>query len=80
MYLRRCLTRKLTLGQSQDSVDVPSVILQAEAQVVAVGIAVASPEELQIIATDHFFQVESFNELSQFVLDISDAVLGCNTF
>ena len=79
MYLRKCLTRKLILGLSQDSVDVPSAILQAEAQVVAVGIAEASQEELETIATDHVFQLESFNELSLIVEDVTDAVLGCNT-
>ena len=71
--------KKLILGRSQDSVAAPSANLKAKAQVVAVGIAIASQEELETIATDHFFQVEDFYELSQFVLDISDAVLGCNT-
>ena len=55
----------------------PSANLQEEAQVVAVGIAAALQEELEIIATDperNVFTVENFEELSQFGQDISDAV------
>ena len=55
----------------------PSASLQEEAQVVAVGIAAAVQEELEIIATDperNVFTVENFDELSQFGQDISDAV------
>ena len=51
--------------------------MQEEAQVVAVGIAAAVQEELEIIATDperNVFTVENFDELSQFGQDISDAV------
>ena len=55
----------------------PSARLQEEAQVVAVGIGAALPEELEIIASDperNVFTVENFDELSQFGQDISDAV------
>jgi len=69
--------RSIVLGRSQDALPTPSQNLQQQAQVVAVGIAAALPEELAIIATDperNVFMIENFDELGQFAQDISDAV------
>ena len=83
MHLSRCLTRKLILGRSQDSLVTPSANLHEEAQVVAVGIAEALQEELEIIATDperNVFNVGNFDELSQFARNVSDAVCFAGRF